>query len=121
MRRILSYFGLLAVCGLLAACGLKIPDPAPYLARCDEFTRPAPTGAVSGLFFMTSRLPDCRRDRLKFAGFRDPQVRFGISDLPPQGDKPWYRHESVLLESADWQAALRRELDAGDNDGRLLV
>lgn len=121
MRQILSHLGLLAVCGLLAACGLNIPDPAPYMARCEAFERQAPSGPISGLFFMTSRLPDCRGNQLLFAGFRDPRVRFGISDLPLEGSEPWKRHASILLDDADWQATLQRELHADNNAGRLLV
>lgn len=119
MRKILRHFGLLAVCATLAACGLRIPDPAPYLARCDAFVRPAPTGAVSGVFFMTSRLPDCRHDRLKFPGVRFPELHHGISDPSSDPLKGWDRPDSILLTPGDWEAVLARQM--ASNRGRVLV
>src|SRR5687767_16009704 len=120
MQRILSHFGLLVACALLAACGLRIPDPAPYLVRCDEFRRPAPESAVTGVFFMTSRMPDCRKQRLDFPGFRYPELHFGISDPSPIPSEGWDQPISFLLAQSDWEAALRRDVQAGGK-GRVLV
>lgn len=121
MRKILRHFGLPAVCAVLGACGLRIPDPAPYLARCDAFIRPVPADTVSGLFFMTSRLPDCRRERLDFRGVRFPELHYGVSDPDPDSSKAWDKPHSILLAQSDWEATLRRELMAGNNRGRMLV
>ena len=121
MRTILNLFGLLAGSALLAACGLRIPDPAPYVARCEAFARPAPAETVGGLFFMTSRLPDCRGERLLFPGIRYAELHYGISDPAPDPSVSWDRPDSILLTQADWEAALGRDLRAGGNRGRVLV
>lgn len=121
MRKFLRHFGLVAVCALLAACGLRIPDPAPYLERCGAFERPAPDGTVTGVFFMTSRLPDCRHDRLKFPGERFPELHYGISDPSSDPRKGWDRPDSILLTPRDWKTALERQLATGNNRGRVLV
>jgi esterase/lipase superfamily enzyme len=122
MRIILRQCVIIAACGILTACGgLRIPRPEPYVADCARFTRPEPAEPVDGLYFATSRLADCREDRLRFTGYRDPKVRFGISDLPSQGDEPWKRHSSILLEKTQWRAALHRSLDAPGNERRLIV
>jgi esterase/lipase superfamily enzyme len=120
MQRILELLSLIAMSALLAACGLRIPDPAPYLARCDEFRRPAPEGAVTGVFFMTSRMPDCRKQRLDFPGIRYPELHFGISDPSPIPIEGWDKPSSFLLAQADWEAALQRDVRAGGK-GRVLV
>ena len=111
---------LVALCGLLSACGLRIPDPAPYLAQCDEFRRAAPEGPVTGVFFMTSRMPDCRKQRLDFPGIRYPELHFGISEPSPIPSEGWDKPSSFLLAPADWEASLQRDVRAGGK-GRVLV
>jgi len=121
MSRFLSHLALLVACGLLAACGVRVPNPTPYLARCDAFRQPAPSAPVTGVFFMTSRLPDCRRDRLDFAGIRYPELHYGVSDPDPEPRLAWDKPHSILLARADWEATLARSLAAGDKPGRVLL
>jgi esterase/lipase superfamily enzyme len=122
MRTILTHCVLIAASVSLAACGgVRIPRPQPFIADCPRFTRPAPAEPVGGFYFATSRLPDCREDRLQFTGYRDPHVSFGISDLPSQGDEPWKQHTSILLAKTPWRNALQRSIDADGNEGRLIV
>jgi esterase/lipase superfamily enzyme len=76
---------------------------------------------MTGVFFMTSRLPDCRHRRLTFAGIRYPELHYGISDPDPDPKKSWDKPHSILLTKPIWDDTLRDSLAAANNRGRVLL
>lgn len=75
-----------------------------------------PEGGPQDLFFVTSRLPDCRSAAISFTGFRSQTVRYGRFAAPDPRDKTASVEATIDPEAAWW-----RGLEARARTGRVLV
>lgn len=74
------------------------------------------------LFFVTSRLPDCRTDDVRLMIYRGDTVRYGRFAPPAKtkaGGKTELRTPMAFQQSGDWWNALRAETDR--RQGRVLL
>lgn len=82
---------------------------------------PVDAGAMP-LFFVTSRLPDCRTDDIRLTGHRGDHMRFGRVAVPSEmkvaGKKQW-RAPLAFQDAGDWWQGLRAETDR--RQGRVLL
>lgn len=118
MARLGLSLGSLVAATLLAGCGVRLPNPSTLTMGCPTAAdRPIAVGE-NALFFAATRIPDCRRGGLRFSGFRNEAVTYGISELDGAKD-PWETHVSKPLEQSAWKKTLQNRL--GANKGPLLV
>ena len=102
----------------------KIPH-ADYVAdpRCTAQPGAPVDGAALPLFFVTSRLPDCRTDDIRLMSHRGDQVRYGRfaepHETPAGGKKTVLRTPMAFQEQGDWWQALQAETDR--RQGRVLL
>jgi len=83
----------------------------------------APVDAAAlPLFFVTSRLPDCREPEIRLLAHRGERVRYGRFAEPRDervGGKTRFRTPLALQEEGDWWRALQAE--TGRKQGRVLL
>lgn len=101
----------------------KVPH-ADYVAdpRCTPRAGAPVDAAALPLFFVTSRLPDCRTADIELLNHRGDRVRYGR--FAPPGDverngKTLFRTPLALQYPGDWWAALQGETDK--RQGRVLL
>ena len=97
---------------------------ADYVAdpRCTAQPGAAVDEAVLPLFFVTSRLPDCRTDAITLLGHRGDTVRYGRFAAPREtgvGGKKKLRTPMAFQDEGDWWQALQAETDR--KQGRVLL
>ena len=115
----------LALCTLaLSACVTpvdygKVPHAA-YVAdpRCTAQPGAAVDEAALPLFFVTSRLPDCRTDFVSLTNHRGDHMRYGRFAKPAEIDKK-LRTPMAFQDEGDWWQALQAETDR--RQGRVLL
>lgn len=101
----------------------KIPHAA-YVAdpRCTAQPGAAVDDAALPLFFVTSRLPDCRTDPIGLINHRGDTVRYGRFAKPVDmeiGGKKTFRTPMAFQDEGDWWQALQAETDR--KQGRVLL
>ena len=101
----------------------KIPHAA-YVAdlRCSAETGAAVDGTALPLFFVTSRLPDCRTDTIVLLNHRGDKVRYGRFATPRESEesgKKKLRTPMAFQAESDWWQALQAETDR--RQGRVLL
>src|SRR3546814_19198551 len=92
---------------------MRISDWSPDVCSSD-------LAAALPLFFVTSRLPDCREPEIHLLGHRGDRVRYGRFAEPRDetiGGKTRFRTPPALPAECDWLGAL--QADAGRNQGRV--
>jgi len=124
MRWLVAAFAVLP----LAACVTpvdygKIPHAA-YVAdpRCTAQPGAPVDEADLPLFFVTSRLPDCRTEAIRLLNHRGDILRYGRFAAPREmvvGDKKTLRTPMAFQNEADWWLALQAETDR--RQGRVLL
>lgn len=97
---------------------------ADYIAdpRCTAEPGASVDEAALPLFFVTSRLPDCRTDDLRLLVYRGDRVRYGRFAEPREmdvGGKMKRRTPLAFQAEADWWQALQAETDR--RQGRVLL
>ena len=112
----------------LAACISPVnygPVPhADYVVppRCTATSGAPVDGGALPLFFVTTRLPDCRTDDVRLLVYRGDRMRFGRFAAPRQtevGGKTKLRTPMAFQEEGDWWRALQAETDR--RQGRVLL
>lgn len=101
----------------------KIPHVA-YVAdpRCTAEAGAAVAEAALPLFFVTSRLPDCRIDAITLTNHRGDKVRYGRFAAPAEtdvGGRKKLRTPMAFQDEGDWWQALQAETDR--RQGRVLL
>lgn len=101
----------------------KIPHAA-YVAdpRCTAQPGAAVDETALPLFFVTSRLPDCRTDHITLINHRGDRVRYGRFAKPVDmeiGGKKHFRTPMAFQDEGDWWQALQAETDR--KQGRVLL
>ncbi|WOF42158.1 alpha/beta hydrolase [Sphingopyxis indica] len=97
---------------------------ADYVAdpRCTPQAGAPVDGAALPLFFVTSRLPDCRTADIELLSYRGDRVRYGRFAAPRDvkvGGKERFRTPLALQDQSDWWRALQAETDR--RHGRVLL
>jgi esterase/lipase superfamily enzyme len=97
----------------------KVPHAA-YVAdpRCTAQPGAAVDEAALPLFFVTSRLPDCRTDAISLTNHRGERIRHGRFAKPAEIDKK-LRTPMAFQDEGDWWQALQAETDR--KQGRVLL
>ena len=91
-------------------------------ARCTPRAGAPVDGAAMPLFFVTSRLPDCRTADITLLGHRGDRVRYGRFAAPRDEEmdgKTRFHTPLALQEPGDWWRALQAETDR--RQGRVLL
>ena len=98
---------------------------ADYVAppRCTADAGTPVEEAALPLFFVTSRLPDCRSDPIRLLNYRADRVRHGRFAAPREmeieGGRKALRTPMAFQQEGDWWQALQTETDR--RQGRVLL
>ncbi len=97
----------------------KIPHAA-YVAdpRCTAQPGATVDEAALPLFFVTSRLPDCRTDAISLTNHRGDRMRYGRFSKPVEIGKK-LRTPMAFQDEGDWWQGLQAETDR--RQGRVLL
>lgn len=90
--------------------------------RCTAQAGAPVDGEALPLFFVTTRLPDCRTDEVRLLGYRGDRTRFGRFAAPGRAEKAGnktLRTPMAFQEEGDWWRALQAETDR--RQGRVLL
>ena len=124
MRHLMVASVALALVGCVAPVDYgKIPHAA-YVAdpRCTAQAGAVVDDTALPLFFVTSRLPDCRTDAVSLLNHRGDTVRYGRFASPREsevGGKKKLRTPMAFQNEGDWWQALQAETDR--KQGRVLL
>jgi esterase/lipase superfamily enzyme len=97
---------------------------AAYVAdpRCTAAAGVPVDAAALPLFFVTSRLPDCRTEAVTLTNHRGDTIRYGRFAAPGEstiGGKKKFRTPMAFQDEGDWWQALQAETDR--KQGRVLL
>lgn len=90
--------------------------------RCAAAAGASVDAAALPLFFVTSRLPDCRTEAITLTNHRGDIVRYGRFAAPREseiGGKKKFRTPMAFQNEGDWWQALQAETDR--RQGRVLL
>jgi esterase/lipase superfamily enzyme len=124
MRHLMVASTALALTGCVTPVDYgKIPHAA-YVAdpRCTAAAGASVDAEALPLFFVTSRLPDCRTDTISLLNHRGDTVRYGRFAAPREGEvggKKKLRTPMAFQNEGDWWQALQAETDR--KQGRVLL
>ena len=90
--------------------------------RCAAAAGASVDAAALPLFFVTSRLPDCRTEAITLTNHRGDMVRYGRFAAPREseiGGRKKFRTPMAFQNEGDWWQALQAETDR--RQGRVLL
>ncbi len=124
LRHLAVAFAALTLTGCIAPVNYGKVRHADYVAdpRCTAQPGAAIDEAALPLFFVTSRLPDCRGDEIRLLVYRGDRVRFGRFAAPRDVEiagKKQFRAPTAFQQEGDWWQALQAETDR--RQGRVLL
>lgn len=123
-RHLMVAAAVLALPGCISPVGYGKVRHADYIAdpRCTAQAGAAIDGEALPLFFVTTRLPDCRTDDVRLLSYRGDRARYGRFASPLQSDvggKTKLRTPMAFQDEGDWWRALQAETDR--RQGRVLL
>ncbi|MGN6690862.1 MAG: alpha/beta hydrolase [Sphingopyxis sp.] len=125
MRHLAVASAALALAACVAPVDYGKVRHAAYVAdpRCTAQAGAPVDEAALPLFFVTSRLPDCRADAITLLNHRGDTVRYGRFAAPREmnigGKKKKLRTPMAFQNEGDWWQALQAETDR--RQGRVLL
>ena len=124
MRTWLAAFAVLPLAACVAPVDYGKVRHAAYVAdpRCTAVAGAPVDEAALPLFFVTSRLPDCRTEPISLLNHRGDTVRYGRFAAPREtriGGKTTLRTPMAFQNEGDWWQALQAETDR--RQGRVLL
>jgi len=124
LRHLMVASAALALAGCVTPVKYGKVRHADYVAdpRCTAQPGATVDEAALPLFFVTSRLPDCRSDNISLLNHRADTVRFGRFAKPLEMDiagKKKLRTPMAFQNEGDWWQALQAETDR--RQGRVLL
>lgn len=124
IRAAAAGLALLALAGCITPVDYGKIRHADYVAdpRCTAQAGAAVDGEALPLFFVTSRLPDCRTGDIRLLVYRGDRMRYGRAAAPRATDvagKQKLRAPLAFQEEGDWWRALQAETDR--RQGRVLL
>lgn len=122
--RWLAAFAVLPLAACISPVNYGKVRHADYVAdpRCTAQAGAPVDGEALPLFFVTTRLPDCRTDDIRLQVYRGDRARYGRFAAPRQtevGGKTKLRTPMAFQEEGDWWQALQAETDR--RQGRVLL
>jgi esterase/lipase superfamily enzyme len=123
-KRLLAFALALPLAGCATAVDYgKVPHSA-YVAdaRCTAQAGAEVDTAALPLFFVTSRLPDCRTPDIRLTNHRGDRIRYGRFAAPHDrkvDGKTRFLTPLAFQEAGDWWAGLQAETDR--RQGRVLL
>jgi esterase/lipase superfamily enzyme len=123
-RHLMVAAAVLALPGCISPVGYGKVRHADYIAdpRCTAQAGATIDGEALPLFFVTTRLPDCRTDDVRLLSYRGDRARYGRFASPLQSDvggKTKLRTPMAFQDEGDWWRALQAETDR--RQGRVLL
>ncbi|MBD3733520.1 MAG: alpha/beta hydrolase [Sphingopyxis sp.] len=123
-RHLMVAAAVLALPGCISPVGYGKIRHADYIAdpRCTAQAGATIDGEALPLFFVTTRLPDCRTDDVRLLSYRGDRARYGRFASPLQSDvggKTKLRTPMAFQDEGDWWRALQAETDR--RQGRVLL
>lgn len=123
-RHLMVAAAVLALPGCISPVGYGKVRHADYIAdpRCTAQAGATIDGEALPLFFVTTRLPDCRTDDVRLLSYRGDRARYGRFASPLQsevGGKTKLRTPMAFQDEGDWWRALQTETDR--RQGRVLL
>ena len=123
-RRLWVALAALTLSGCISGVDYGKVRHADYVAapRCTPQAGAPVDGDALPLFFVTSRLPDCRTTDVELLNYRGDRVRYGRFATPRDveiGGKERFRTPLALQNPDDWWRALQAETDK--RHGRVLL
>lgn len=123
-RHLMVAAAVLALPGCISPVGYGKVRHADYIAdpRCTAQAGATIDGEALPLFFVTTRLPDCRTDDVRLLSYRGDRARYGRFASPLQshvGGKTKLRTPMAFQDEGDWWRALQAETDR--RQGRVLL
>lgn len=123
-RHLMVAAAVLALPGCISPVGYGKVRHADYIAdpRCTAQAGATIDGEPLPLFFVTTRLPDCRTDDVRLLSYRGDRARYGRFASPLQSDvggKTKLRTPMAFQDEGDWWRALQAETDR--RQGRVLL
>lgn len=124
MRHLMVASAALALSGCIAPVDYGPIRHAAYVAdpRCTAQAGAPVDEAALPLFFVTSRLPDCRTEAIALTNHRGDTLRYGRFAAPREtevGGKKKLRTPMAFQNEGDWWQALQAETDR--RQGRVLL
>ncbi len=124
LRHLAVASAALMLAGCIAPVDYGKVRHADYVAdpRCSAEAGAAVDEAALPLFFVTSRLPDCRSDDIRLLVYRGDRMRFGRFAAPRDVEiagKKQFRTPMAFQQEGDWWQALQAETDR--RHGRVLL
>jgi esterase/lipase superfamily enzyme len=124
LRHLAVAVAALALSGCITPVDYGKVRHADYVAdpRCTAQPGAPVDEAELPLFFVTSRLPDCRADPVHLLNYRGDRVRYGRAAAPREmdvGGKTKRRAPMAFQAEGDWWQALQAETDR--RQGRVLL
>ncbi|MBA3941601.1 MAG: hypothetical protein C0520_10360 [Sphingopyxis sp.] len=124
LRHLAVASAALTLAGCIAPVDYGKIRHADYVAdpRCAATAGAPVDEAALPLFFVTSRLPDCRSDDIRLLVYRGDRVRFGRFAAPRDVEtagKTQFRTPMAFQQEGDWWRALQAETDR--RQGRVLL
>ena len=124
MRHLMVASAALALSACISPVHYGKVRHADYVAdpRCTAQAGAIVDGEALPLFFVTTRLPDCRTDEVRLLGYRGDRTRFGRFAAPGRAEKAGnktLRTPMAFQEEGDWWRALQAETDR--RQGRVLL
>lgn len=123
-RHLMVAAAVLALPGCISPVGYGKVRHADYIAdpRCTARAGATIDGEALPLFFVTTRLPDCRTDDVRLLSYRGDRARYGRFASPLQSDvggETKLRTPMAFQDEGDWWRALQAETDR--RQGRVLL
>ncbi|WP_282949805.1 MULTISPECIES: alpha/beta hydrolase [unclassified Sphingopyxis] len=123
-RHLMVAAAVLALPGCISPVGYGKVRHADYIAdpRCTAQAGATIDGEALPLFFVTTRLPDCRTDDVRLLSYRGDRARYGRFASPLQSDvggKTKLRTQMAFQDEGDWWRALQAETHR--RQGRVLL
>jgi esterase/lipase superfamily enzyme len=123
-RHLMVAAAMLALPGCISPVGYGKVRHADYIAdpRCTAQAGATIDGEALPLFFVTTRLPDCRTDDVRLLSYRGDRARYGRFASPLQSDvggETKLRTPMAFQDEGDWWRALQAETDR--RQGRVLL
>ena len=123
-RHLMVAAAVLGLPGCISPVGYGKIRHADYIAdpRCTAQAGATIDGEALPLFFVTTRLPDCRTDDVRLLSYRGDRTRYGRFASPLQSDvggETKLRTPMAFQDEGDWWRALQAETDR--RQGRVLL
>jgi len=124
IRAAAAGLAMLALAGCITPVDYGKVRHADYVAdpRCTAQAGAVVDGEALPLFFVTSRLPDCRTGDIRLLVYRGDRMRYGRAAAPRPaevGSKTKLRAPFAFQDEGDWWKSLQAETDR--RQGRVLL